>query len=118
MAKFAYDGREFEAVDDPTFEQVEWVEKQARTNWPDLTASQRTRAVFLLSLREAGVMLTWADMAQHKPSDFKWLAPDPTPAPKRPTDRLASGAQPRKRATVGGSSRPKSSASAPGSGDA
>lgn len=116
MARFKYDGREFDAIDDPTFAQVEWVERQARTNWPDLTASQRTRAVFLLSLRDAGVMLTWADMAEAKPSEFTWVAPDPTPTPKQPADRLTSGAGPSKRATSGGSSRRKSSVSAPGSG--
>lgn len=118
MARFEYDGRVFERLDDPTFGEVEWVEKQAKCDWTDMTSAQKSRAVFLLSLRAGGVMLTWADMADMKPSAFTWVAPDPTTAPKQPTDRLTTGARPRKRATSGGSSPRKSSASAPGSGTA
>lgn len=82
MAQFKYTGRSFDLVERPTFAEFAWIERQSGVPTEDMTSSEKGAAMALLSLRRAGVMLTWSDIVELSPVDFEYLtdgASDPIP---------------------------------------
>jgi hypothetical protein len=53
--------RDFEMVANPTFEEVEVVERQMKAGWDTLSAVGVTRAHVLITLRRQGIILRWKD---------------------------------------------------------
>ena len=70
MASISYDGKRFPLVDRPTFGELEWVEKQAKTGFEAMSGMTKNRGYMLLSLRRAGVLLSWAETADLSPADI------------------------------------------------
>lgn len=82
MAKhFTYDGGSYEMTERPTFGEFAWLERQAGIPLEDMTTMERTAAIALLSLRRAGVVLTWRDFQELSPVDFEYVEDEPTPDP-------------------------------------
>jgi len=80
--RFTFDGGEFDVVERPTFEEISVVERQAGLGAGDFTDSERMMSGYLVSLRRAGVFLTWKDMKALTPADFEEIEePDPTEIP-------------------------------------
>ena len=109
MARFKWDNREFEQVESPLFAEIFWVEKQTKTDWDDMTSSERKLGVLLLSLRRGGVMLQWADTAEWTVGDFE--AVEEEEVPTTPGDEAGSDETSTPSATSGGSTSQKSSGS-------
>lgn len=79
MARFKWDDRTFKLIENPLWPEIEWVESQVRKDFNSLTGSQQTRALILLSLRRATVMLTWKDLDSTGPGDFDFIEDDEDP---------------------------------------
>ncbi len=74
------EGRTFDLITNPTFAEIAWVEKQSRQDWDDMSSVLRGLAGLLLSMRRAGVMLSWADGEAMSPAEFDVRDDaDPTP---------------------------------------
>lgn len=90
MRRVRYDGREFDLVERPLFAELAWVEDQSGVSFEDMGGIRRTVALTVLSMRRAGVMVTWSDIFDHaSPNDLEIVqdqpdlageAADPTPA--------------------------------------
>ena len=63
-------GQTFDLVERPLFGELIWAEKESGISWSDMGAMGKQAVVVLLSLRRAGVMLTWQDIANLSPADF------------------------------------------------
>lgn len=61
MARFRYDGREFELIS-PTVGEARWAERQIGSGLSAWTDTEKMFALAMLSLRRRDVMVTWADM--------------------------------------------------------
>jgi len=65
-----YEGNRYPLVERPTFGELEWVERQAKTDFGAMSGMAKNRGYVLLALRRAGIMLTWADTADLSPADI------------------------------------------------
>ena len=91
MTQFKYDNQVFNVVERPTFAEFSWVERQSGVPSETMTSSEKGAAMALLTLRRAGVMLTWKDIMNLSPVDFEYLEneaadPDPTEPGETGTD--------------------------------
>lgn len=67
-----FEEHEFELIDRPLFAEFAWVERQAGVSAQEMTGTERQAALFLISLRRTGVMLTWEDIQNTmSPADFE-----------------------------------------------
>lgn len=70
--RFRWDGREFDVVERPTWAEAAWIERQSGMKFSELTESETNAAGALISLRRAGVAMTWAEfMEKTSPADFE-----------------------------------------------
>jgi len=90
MASFIFEGKRYPLVERPTFGELEWVERQAKANFSDMSGMAKNRGYVLVTLRRAGLMLTWADAADLSPADIEDHAEDEKPAEVDPTEAAAS----------------------------
>lgn len=72
-SRFRYGGAEYDLLTRPLFAEIAWIEDEVGMDFSDLRASRRTAATVLLSLRRAGVMLTWSDIMDASPDDLEWV---------------------------------------------
>jgi len=70
MAKITYGGQKYLLVERPTFGELEWVEKQAGQGFDVMGGMTKMAGITLISLRRAGVMLSWADIRNLSPADL------------------------------------------------
>jgi hypothetical protein len=91
VRKFTFDGTTYAMVERPLFPEIDWVERAAGTAIEDMTSSAQTRALMLISLRRAQMLLTWEDFETLSPRDFQMLKPDPLV--EEPADPQAAGVE-------------------------
>lgn len=95
--KVRYDDHEFDLIERPLFAEFAWVERQAGISAEDMTGTERQAALFLISMRRVGVMLTWEDIQQMSPRDFAEVKPEPEAAAAdtvtEPADPQTAGAE-------------------------
>lgn len=89
--QFTFDGNTYTMVERPLFPEIDWVERAAGTAIEDMTSSGQTRALMLLSLRRAQLLLTWEDFETLSPRDFRMVKPEPVV--EEPEDPQAAGAE-------------------------
>jgi hypothetical protein len=89
--KFTFDGATYTMVDRPLFPEIDWVERASGTAIEDLTSSAQTRALMLISVRRAQLLLTWEDFETLSPRDFQMVKPDPLV--EEPADPQAAGVE-------------------------
>jgi hypothetical protein len=56
------DGRAFEIVQNPTFEETATIERALKRGWHTLTFTENTMAHLLVTLRRNGIILQWGEM--------------------------------------------------------
>lgn len=71
MATFTYNGKPYEIVQRPTFGEIEWVEKQAKQGFDEMGGLTKMAALVLLSVRRAGVPMTWQEVRELSPADIQ-----------------------------------------------
>lgn len=88
--RFKFDGNEYDLVERPLFAEGAWVEDQAKRGLDDMYGSTRMAALVLISLRRAGVMLTWPEMMQLEMTSIE-VIPGEAPAEPDPQTPGADG---------------------------
>jgi hypothetical protein len=83
VTTLSWDGREFPFIDRPSFEEVSIIERQAKRGWSDLGDTLATAALMLITLRRAGIILSWDAMLALSPADFS-LSDDDESDPTSP----------------------------------
>ena len=83
MARFRYEGTEYELVAEPLVPEIAMAERAAKMGVNEFTFMERAQMQVWISLRRAGVMLTWAECMQIPPGRFEEIEDsesDPTSA--------------------------------------
>jgi hypothetical protein len=93
VRRFTFDGNTYEMLARPLYPEVAWVERQAGIGIEDMVSVEQTRSLMLLSLRRAGVLLTWEDFEQLSPADFVEVKTPVDPLVEEPADPTAADAE-------------------------
>ena len=107
MATLKYDGREIPFVRSGTFQETADIEVESGIPLEKMTSSHKGAVAVLISLRRAGIVMSWADVMQMDGDEYDVIA-DPKPAdptPAAPARRAPQDRKPRARrgAAAGGS---------------
>lgn len=90
MARFRYEGTVYDLVTEPLVPEIAMAERAAKMGANEFTFMERAQMQVWISLRRAGVMLTWAEILAIPPGRFEEIddesgESDPTsPAPEMP----------------------------------
>ena len=80
MSKFVWDGQEWELVENPTFGELEHVERLLKRRFDEWSTIDNKRVLVWLTIRRADhTRLPWAAMTEMSPVDFD-VQEEPTSA--------------------------------------
>jgi hypothetical protein len=84
--RFRYEGKEYDLVEAPLFAEFSWIEKQSGCALSALGETLQLAGIVLISLKRAGVHVSWEDMMATPMSAVQMLDDDapvsePGPSP-------------------------------------
>jgi hypothetical protein len=77
---FEYEGKRYDIVENLTFGEISWVERNSGQNLNQMGSADGMAAGILLSLRRQGVNLTWKDIMNVDPSTLNVQNDEPEAA--------------------------------------
>jgi hypothetical protein len=92
VPKIRFDGVEHELAKRPLWGELDMIEHQSKRAFESMSSTLQTAASVLLTLRRAGVALTWDDVMAMSPDDFEWVD-DPADDDPAEVDPPAAGAE-------------------------